>query len=139
MSLATIYSVTWDFRTGHVGARFWAQAYAVPVAFGVLAVCLAIDYRTLAQQSLWLYAALIAALVAVGMVGVVGGGARRWISFAGFNLQPSEFARITVALVLAMFFGDNRRAARSMGELVLSGLIVGLPMLLILKQPDLGT
>ena len=139
MSLATIYSVTWDFRTGQAGARFWAQAYAVPVAFGALAICLAIDYRTLAQQSLWLYAALVAALVAVGTIGVVGGGARRWISFGGFNLQPSEFARITVALVLAMFFGDSRRQARTMGELILSGLIVGLPMVLILRQPDLGT
>jgi len=139
MSLATIYSVTWDFRASQPGGRFWAQAYAVPVAFAALGAALLIDYRTLAQQSLWLYAALILGLLAVMFFGVVGGGARRWISVAGFTLQPSEFARITVALVLAMFFGDSRRAARSTGELLLSGAIVAVPMFLIFRQPDLGT
>lgn len=139
MSIATIYSVTWDFRLDRAGGRFWAQVYALPVALVAMTACMLIDYRTLAQRSMFLYGALIVALIYVMFFGVLGGGARRWISLGGFTVQPSEFARITVALVLAMFFGDSRRSARSMGELVMSGLLVIVPTILILRQPDLGT
>jgi rod shape determining protein RodA len=139
MSLATIYSVTWDFRLDQPGSRFWSQVYAVPVAFVAMVVCMAIDYRTLVQRSLILYAVLIALLVYVMFFGMLGGGARRWIGIGPFNLQPSELARPVTALVLAMFYGDPRRSARSIGELVLSGLVVGIPFVLIARQPDLGT
>jgi len=139
MSLATIYSVTWDFRLDQPGGRFWSQVYAVPVAFVAMVVCMAIDYRTLVQRSLILYAVLIALLVYVMFFGMLGGGARRWIGIGPFNLQPSELARPVTALVLAMFYGDPRRSARSIGELVLSGLVVGIPFVLIARQPDLGT
>lgn len=139
MSLATIYSVTWDVRLARAGGRFWAQLYAVPVAVVALVVCLAIDYRTLAQRSLLLYGALVLALIYVSLFGVVAGGSRRWISLGSGNLQPSEFARIVVALVLAMFYGDARRTARSWSELAVAAGVVAVPVLLIVRQPDLGT
>ncbi|MCC7009280.1 MAG: rod shape-determining protein RodA [Acidobacteria bacterium] len=139
MSLATIYSVTWDVRLARPGARFWAQLYAVPVAMVAFVICLVIDYRSLAQRSLLLYGALVLSLIYVSFFGVVAGGSRRWIAFGGVNLQPSEFARIVVALVLAMFYGDYRRTARSWTELLASGALVAVPVLLIVRQPDLGT
>jgi rod shape determining protein RodA len=139
LSLATIYSVTWDLRLARPGGRFWAQLYAVPVAMVAMIVCLVIDYRTLAQRSLFLYGGLILALIYVSAFGVVAGGSRRWISLGSLNLQPSEFGRIVVALVLAMFFGDSRRTARSWSELILPGVLVAVPVLLIVRQPDLGT
>jgi rod shape determining protein RodA len=139
IGLSTIYSVTWDIRANQPGSRFWQQVYAAPVAFAALAACLVIDYRTLAQRSLFLYGALVLALLYVLFFGVVGGGARRWIALGAFNLQPSEFARLAVALVLAMFFGDARRSAQSVGELLVIGLLVAVPFLLIAKEPDLGT
>src|SRR5438093_8253326 len=88
VGLATIYSVTWDARRGQPGPEFWTQVYALPVSLAALAMCLMVDYRTLAQRSLWLYAALIIALVAVHFIGVKRGGARRWIPLGGFSLQP---------------------------------------------------
>jgi rod shape determining protein RodA len=139
IGVSTIYSVTWDPRLNQPGARFWQQVYAVPVGFAALAACLVIDYRTLAQRSLLIYAALILTLIYVMFFGVIGGGSRRWISLGGFTLQPSEFARLAVALVLAMFFGDSRRTAQSLGELAIAGAIVAVPFLLIARQPDLGT
>ena len=98
-----------------------------------------IDYRTLAQRSLFIYAGLVLALVYVAQFGVVRGGARRWIDLGGFSLQPSEFARLTIALVLAMFFGDSRRSARSMAEILIGAALLAVPFWLILAQPDLGT
>src|SRR6187549_1491415 len=113
---ATIYSVTWNFQTQQPGAAFWGQVYALPVAFGAMVVCLMIDYRALAQRSLFFYGALLLALVAVLAFGVVRNGSRRWLSLGSANLQPSEFARLAVALTLAMYFGDGRRSARTVTE-----------------------
>ena len=48
--------------------------------------------------------------------GTTAGGARRWISLGAFNLQPSEFAKVGVALVLAKFFGENRRGTPTIGR-----------------------
>jgi rod shape determining protein RodA len=139
IGLATIYSVTWDFRNNQPGARFWAQVYALPVGLAALGACLLIDYRSLAQRSLFIYIALIAALVFVMYFGVVRGGARRWLNLGGFTLQPSEFARLGLALVLAMFYGESRRSARSPIELGIGAALLAVPAYLIFKQPDLGT
>jgi rod shape determining protein RodA len=139
IGLATIYSVTWDRVAGQPGNEFWMQLYALPVAFLALFVCLIIDYRSLAQRSFFLYLGLVAALIYVAYFGAVRGGSRRWIDLGPSNLQPSEFARMTLALALAMFFGDSRRSARSVAELVFSGVILAVPFYLIMRQPDLGT
>ena len=139
VGLVTIYSVTWDRLAGQPGNEFWMQLYALPVAFGALFLCLVIDYRSLAQRSFFIYAALVAALFYVAYFGAVRGGSRRWIDLGPGNLQPSEFARIALALSLAMFFGDSRRSARSTAELIFSAVILAVPFFLIMRQPDLGT
>jgi rod shape determining protein RodA len=104
-----------------------------------MVACMVVDYRTLAQRSLLVYGVLVLALLYVAFFGAMGGGARRWISIAGFSLQPSELARPVVALALAMYYGDVRRNARSVQELIVPGALVALPFLLIARQPDLGT
>jgi rod shape determining protein RodA len=139
ISLATIYSVTFDYRNDRPGGQFWTQVYAIPVGLAALGACLLIDYRTLAQRSLWAYAGLVGLLLCVMFFGDVRGGARRWIPIGGFSLQPSEFGRITLALVLAMYFGESRRSARSIGELLVPAAFLAVPFWLIFSQPDLGT
>jgi len=69
----------------------------------------------------------------------VRGGSRRWIDLGPLNLQPSEFAKATVALVLAKFFGDRQRGAPQRGDLLIAGAITAVPFLMIVRQPDLGT
>jgi rod shape determining protein RodA len=138
IGLSTIYSVTWNIAADQPGGEFWRQAYAIPVAFVALGVCLLIDYRTLAARSPFILAAVLLSLVAVLLFGEVTKGSRRWID-VGMRLQPSEFARLGLALALAMLYGDSRRSARSLGELVVGGVVLALPMTLILLQPDLGT
>jgi rod shape determining protein RodA len=81
----------------------------------------------------------VLALIGVMFFGVVRGGARRWIPLPGFSLQPSEFGRITLALVMAAYFGDGRRSGKSMRELAIGGALAAVPFLLIARQPDLGT
>src|SRR5918993_601538 len=69
----------------------------------------------------------------------IGGGALLWILLGPFKFQPSEFARMTLALILAMFFGENRRGARNTSDLVIGGIFVAVLFALIVKQPDLGS
>ena len=66
-------------------------------------------------------------------------GAHRWIALGGFNFQPSEMAKISVILVLARYFSSNRVEFMSKGRMLEPFLIVGVPFLLILKEPDLGS
>ena len=66
-------------------------------------------------------------------------GARRWIDLGGFQFQPSEIAKLAMVLVLARFFSTHRVEAVSRNRMALPFLIVALPFLLILKEPDLGT
>jgi rod shape determining protein RodA len=102
-------------------------------------VCLSIDYRTLADKSHLIYGAVIVLLVYVLLFGAVRGGSRRWIDLGAFNLQPSEFAKAALALVLAKFLGDSRRGVASYPDLVIAGALTAVPLFIIAKQPDLGT
>ena len=142
IGLSMIYSTTYVTLadgTGHPGPRFWVQLYAVGLGALALIVFLALDYRFLAEHSLLLYGGLVLLLVYVLVNGVRAGGSTRWISLGVFNLQPSEFGRLALALILAMYFGENRRGARNYGDLIIAGLFFLVPFLLIAKQPDLGT
>ncbi|HUR21218.1 MAG TPA: rod shape-determining protein RodA [Vicinamibacterales bacterium] len=139
VGLMTIYSVTWNIRTDQPGGEFWRQAYAFPVAIVALVVCVVVDYRTLAQRSPLIFVGVLLSLGAVLVFGTVVNGSRRWIDVGVGTLQPSEFARLGLTLMLAMIYGDARRSARSLGELMLGAGVLALPVGLVLLQPDLGT
>ncbi|MBT3295256.1 MAG: rod shape-determining protein RodA [Verrucomicrobia bacterium] len=99
----------------------------------------ATDYRSLRRWSWSIYAGCLLLLVAVLLVGTVREGAQRWLTILNFDIQPSEPAKLALVIILArrlglpgMYYGEWRR----LGGVLLLFLI---PVLLILKQPDLGT
>jgi rod shape determining protein RodA len=141
VGIAMIYSTTYVPLPsgGHPGPQVWTQIYALAIGVVALLVCLLIDYRRLAEHSLLLFGTLVLLLLFVLLKGQTQMGGQRWIPIGPFHLQPSEFARIGVALILAMYFGENRRGARNAGDLVIGGAFTLVPLLLIAKQPDLGT
>lgn len=141
IGVAMIYSATYDPTPGkqRVGPQFFTQLYALAIGLVALVVCLALDYRALADHSLLVYGGLVALLVYVLFFGTVMGGARRWIDIGPFNVQPSEFAKLGLVLVLATFFSENRRGARTAGDLLVAVAFTAVPCLLIARQPDLGT
>ena len=114
------------------------QIYGIVLGLLALVVCLSIDYRSLADKSHFIYLGVLALLVYVLFFGVVRGGSRRWIDLGPLNLQPSEFAKAAVALVLAKFFGESRRGAITRGDLLIAGALTAVPFLVIARQPDLG-
>jgi rod shape determining protein RodA len=112
--------------------------YAIVLGLAAMVVTLSLDYRAFADKSHLIYIGMLALLLYVMFLGTVQMGARRWISLNGFNLQPSEFAKIGVALVLAKFFGENR-GTPAWTDLAIGGVLTLLPLALIAKEPDLGT
>jgi len=118
---------------------YLTQIYGIVLGLVALTVCLAIDYRSLADKSHWIYLAIAALLIYVLFFGAVRGGSRRWIDLGSFNLQPSEFAKAVLALVLAKLFGESRRGTPSTSEWLIAGAITLVPVLIIARQPDLGT
>ena len=134
IGLTQIYSAT-----GGPTQIYVTQIYAILLGMGALLICLSIDYRSLADRSHLVYLGIIALLLYVLFFGDVRGGARRWIDFGALNLQPSEFAKAAIALVLAKFYAEGRRGPVTRADLLIGGALTAVPLLLIARQPDLGT
>jgi rod shape determining protein RodA len=82
----------------------------------------------------------VVSLVAVALFGRKYLGARRWIQLpGGQHFQPSEWVKVVLILALAKYFCDLPSKHASVSDIVKAGLIAGIPMLLVLSQPDLGT
>jgi rod shape determining protein RodA len=137
--LATILSATYH------GERILSsfvirQAVWAGLGLVVMVVTVSIDYRQLNRYALAIYALMVGSLILVPLVGVSGGGARRWLSFGPVALQPSEFMKIGLVIALAhqlhRWAGEPRLTIR---RLLAPALLVAVPAMLILKQPDLGT
>ncbi len=134
LGVAMIFSTT-----GGASREYWTQIYAIGLGLVGLVLCLAVDYRSLVDKAHWIYLAMLVALLAVLLFGAVRGGSRRWLDLGVFNLQPSEFVKAGVALVLAKLLGESRRAELSNQDLFLAAVLTLVPLVLIARQPDLGT
>lgn len=139
LGLGMIYSTTYEAATGSVGPQLARQLWALALGVVAMVVCLGIDYRLLSNRVALIYGGLALLLACALVIGSEQGGARRWIDLGPVNVQPSEFARMAVALALATFYGTSQRATARGLDWVVGGLVVAAPFLLILVQPDLGT
>lgn len=137
VGILQIYSAT----LGTIFRDAWIRQLAYLAAGLVLFwVVSRIDYHTLLGHSYWMYGICVVALIAVFVIGTVAGGARRWIPLVGgFKLQVSEFVKIVLVLLVARYFSQLKREDLDWRELLKIGGLVGLPMILVAKQPDLGT
>jgi rod shape determining protein RodA len=98
-----------------------------------------VDYRLWAELALLLHGVVILLLVAVLLVGTEVGGNRSWLVLGPLRAQPSEFAKWTTCLVLAVYLARRVRGSMGLRQLVEMSVLVGLPVGLILLQPDMGT
>jgi len=137
LGVMEIYSAT--LHTKFVGVHT-KQVYWVMGGVVLMFVMSLIDYHVLLDKIHWFYIASIVSLVAVLVIGKKYLGARRWVQMpGGQHFQPSEWVKLVLILALAKYFADLHREEASVGDIVKAGLIAGIPMLLVLKQPDLGT
>ncbi len=110
------------------------------VGIAVLIAVAVIDIRFWMKHAYSIYALALVLLIVVEVMGVVGMGAQRWINLGVFQLQPSEVMKIALVLALARYF--HGIAAEDIGRihvLIIPAALVALPVMLVLRQPDLGT
>jgi len=126
--------------TGFFTPKVQSQLHRFIVGWGVFILFAGVDYNKLREWSWILYALSVISLIGVFFFPAIQ-GVHRWYRLpliqAGF--QPSEYAKLVVVITLSWFLERNRQHATSWHTALLGCVIVGIPFLLILKQPDLGT
>jgi len=137
LGVIEIFSTTYGtkFAGSHIRQIYWIVGGLV-----LMFLVSAINYQVLLENSKWFYLASIVALLAVTVLGKKYLGARRWIQLpGGQHFQPSEWVKLVLIIALAKYFADSEDRHASLPDIVKAGLIAGIPMALVLKQPDLGT
>lgn len=114
------------------------QLVRLGLAFGFMITLAQIRPDTLRRWSPWLFAAALLMLVAVLAVGAIGKGAQRWLNLGLFRFQPSELMKIAMPMMIAGFLAE-KRLPPSWQRLGTAGLMIAVPVVMIARQPDLGT
>jgi rod shape determining protein RodA len=136
VGLATLYSATYQWSP----AVFRRQVMWLAVGAVGAVVLAAIPPRVWLRFYKPLYALNVLMLLGVLAFGAERKGAQRWLELpGGFQLQPSEFAKLLLILTLAAWLARNGAAIRTPKGFLLSALHMAVPALLVFKQPDLGT
>lgn len=140
VGVCLVYSAGFDPKTGQ-SLKSTKDLQYMGAGLVSFFVCMSITTSFWRRSSFFLYVAVCLLLVAVLTKGVVVNGARRWIDLGGINMQPSEFMKLAVILTFARLFSrDNApRDGYTYATLFLPTVLLMVPALLILKQPDLGT
>ena len=123
------------FAGAHMKQVYWIMG-------GIVAMFLMsmINYQAMLDQVHWMYIASITSLMGVMIFGQKYLGARRWIKMpGGQHFQPSEWVKLILILSVAKYFADLHHKDLSWSDFVKAGAMVGVPMLMVLAQPDLGT
>lgn len=121
----------------YAAGEWKSQLVFAIVGIGVMFGVAFIDYHRWQQWALPIYIVTVLLLVFIAIKGHSALGAARWIQIGGFTFQPSEPAKVTIAIAVAALL--SRGSYRSLWQLLVPLAVVGVPALLILKQPDLGT
>jgi rod shape determining protein RodA len=137
--MATGMLVLYSASNGGLG-RISSQAVNMTVALGVMWLFAKIPPHVLMRFTVPVYAAGLAmlVLVAIPQIGIEAKGARRWLDLGITRIQPSEFMKIAVPLMLAWYFDRYEATLRLRNYLIAAALLM-VPVLLIARQPDLGT
>lgn len=141
MGIANLYSASYHFDPQGVGTPVYLkQLYYYLFGAAVILLIISIDYRVLLKLNYPFYAFIIILLIVALVAGRTVAGAQRWINLGFMRLQPSEPAKLMLVITLASYYyRKDTGKGFTLKELLMPILLTGLPFLLIVKQPDLGT
>lgn len=115
------------------------QLMGIFMGLAVMALASIVDYHWIAKFSIPLYVANIAVLLFVIRMGVNTNNAVRWINVGGIQFQPSEFSKVILIIFFAKLFADHKERLNKPWFFALNMVLIGIPLFLILKQPNLST
>jgi rod shape determining protein RodA len=138
LGIMEIHSAT--EHTKFAGAHV-RQVYWIAGGVGAMFLLSLLNYQALLDKIHWLYIASITSLMLVIIFGQKYLGARRWIKMpGGQHFQPSEWVKLILILAVAKYFANlHHQKELSWSDFIKAGAIVGVPMLMVLAQPDMGT
>jgi rod shape determining protein RodA len=134
----------WEIRSATEHTKFAGshikQLYWIAGGLGGMFLLSLLNYQVLLDRIHWLYLASIGSLLAVMVFGQKYLGARRWVKMpGGQHFQPSEWVKLILILTVAKYFSELHQRELTWPDFLKAGAIVGIPMLMVLAQPDLGT
>src|SRR5579863_2308556 len=140
IGVAAIYSASKGYAST---TQYWLrQIYWIGIAMAAGFFVLLVDMRAIGRWA-YLFHGLVIVLLALVLrhgVGSSGSQVERWFMVGGIALQPSEFAKFSTVLAVAFYFRDNRRVGNlGLRDLLVPLALIGVPFVLIMQQPDLGT
>lgn len=140
IGVLNLYSATFAEYASH-GMRYWqVQLMWFGIGTAAASVLLLVHYKMLSRVAYPIYFGNLFLLIAVLVVGKASLGARRWIGFGGFTIQPSEFMKVSAVLAMAKYFETERvTSGYRLRDIWLPTLMIIIPVMLIILQPDLGT
>lgn len=139
LSVALIYSAKHASSSPAERALFVKEALWVALGLIVFLVAYKIPLRTHEIMAYLYYAFGLLLLAALFVLGATQYGATRWFNLGPFNVQPSEIMKLAVIIALARFLAYPKRAFHNFWWVIAAAALAGVPMLLVLRQPDLGT
>lgn len=119
---------------------WWKQIIFIAAGLVLMWLITLIDYHSLLHHVTWMYVASILGLLVPLIIGRQVFGSKRWIALpGGFNFQVSEFVKLVIILLVARFLTDLKSDVLEARDMLKISGLVGIPMILVLNQPDLGT
>lgn len=135
VGLATVHSASSELAIDYLPRQ------AIWLGLGVISLLVAssVDYHTLLDHSSLIYLCGLAGLVLVFFLGHEAGGAQSRLGFAGFSVQPSEFAKLATAIALSRYLGELKQPYLELRNIAVALAIVSLPVAAVAAEPDLGS
>jgi rod shape determining protein RodA len=136
LGVLQIYSAT-------IGTKWedawWKQIAWVGTGLAMMWVIAILDYHSFLGRVVYFYLVAVALLLATAVIGNKVFGSTRWIHVAGFTFQTSEFVKIVLILMVAKYLADRKTGTLNWGDLGKLGALIAVPLVLVMKEPDLGT
>lgn len=139
IGILTVYSATEARDLPFAESFFAKQGVSMAIAFIFTLIAISVSYQKFIDLSYLIYAVNLVLLALVLIIGKAKLGAQRWFSIGGFAFQPSEFIKLSLILVMSGYLGTRKDIMHRPASLLAPCFLVGLPFILVLLQPDLGT
>ncbi len=136
IGLVEIYSSTIHTRYAGLQVR---QIYWILLGLALMGIATLVDYHLIIEHVPLLYLLGVLALIVVLVAGQTIMGSKRWLGIGPFSVQPAEVFKIVLILTMARYFSERRIRILSWPDLFQVGVLAGIPFVLILAEPDLGT
>jgi rod shape determining protein RodA len=140
VGLLSVLSATWGGAHHGLDPLVVRQLAWIGVGAIMMTAAALFDYRALNAYAYPFYGLTLLLLIAVAVAGQSTGGSRRWINLGVLKLEPSEIAKLAVVLVMVHYLQQEPpRGGWQARHMLLPAILLGVPAVLVLKQPDLGT